>query len=231
MKRFYKEARSVDTGIGWQVELDGRPIKTQGGGPQVVPGENLSHLLAAEWSAQGEEIDPRSFRHRDMADYAIDSVAPDRDAAVEGLLRYAETDTLCYRADPDEALWKRQQDVWEPLLTSFEDREGIKMQRVSGIIHRAQDPRAIEAIRGRLHELDDFTLAALTTLTSLATSLVIGLAALDGADGEFLWSAANLEEEWQAELWGSDEEAQARRQTRKDQFLGALDFAQAAAAA
>ena len=231
MKRFYKDVRPVQTGIGWQVELDGRPMKTQGGAPQIVPGEKLSRLLAAEWSNQGDEIDPRSFRHRDMADYAIDTIAPDRGAAVDALLRYAETDTLCYRAGPAEALWKRQHEVWEPLLTAFEDREGVKMQRVSGIIHRPQDPRAIKAIRVRLHELDDFSLAALITLTSLTTSLVIGLAALDGTDGEFLWSIANLEEEWQAELWGSDEEALARRQMRKGEFLAALEFARAAAAA
>ncbi len=63
-------------------------------------------------------------------------------------------------------------------------------------------------------------------LTSLAASLVIGLAAIaPGADAGRLWSAANLEEDWQAELWGRDAEAESRRKTRFDAFSMAMRFA------
>lgn len=228
MKRFWRETAAVRGEGGWQVALDGRPIRTQGGNPLVVPRKALAELLAAEWAAQGEEIDPASFRHRDIADFAIDVVAPDRAAAIAALLRYAETDTLCYRADPDEPLWKRQQAVWEPLLAACEAREGVRFQRVSGVMHRPQEAAALETLRARLEAFDDFTLAALTTLASLAASLTIALAALDAdADGEALWDAANLEEDWQSELWGHDEEADARRERRKGDFLAAMAFARA----
>ncbi len=231
MKRFYREAAAVRGDDGWHVALDGRLVRTQGGHALVLPNEGMARLLAAEWQDQGEDIDPAGFTMRDLADYAIDVVAPARDAAVAALLRYAETDTLCYRADPDEPLWKRQQEVWEPLLASCEAREGIRLQRVSGVIHRAQDPAALAVLRARLNTFDAFTLAALTTLTSLAASLVIGLAALEPeADGELLWDAANLEEDWQVELWGRDAEAEARRAKRKRDFMAAVDFARAASA-
>lgn len=223
MKRFYKQAQAVETRLGWQVELDGRPVKTQGGAAQLVQSEGLSRLLAAEWSDQGAEIDPKSFRARDLVDHAIDVVAANRDAAIADLLRYAETDTLCYRADPDEPLWRRQKEVWEPLVVECENREKLKLHRVSGVMHRAQDPATLDTIAGRLHRLDDITLAALATLTSLASSLIIGLAALEPeADGPALWDAANLEEEWQARLWGRDAEAEERRAARKGDFLAAL---------
>lgn len=232
MKRFWREAATARNDLGWQVALDGRPIKTQGGNPLVLPNKALADLLAGEWEAQGEEIDPASFRHRDTADFAIDVVAPDRAAAIAALLRYAETDTLCYRADPDEPLWKRQQEVWEPLLAACEAREGVRLQRVSGVMHRPQDAAALEKLRTRLEGCDDFTLAALTTLASLAASLTIALAALEpDADGEALWDAANLEEDWQADLWGRDWEAEERRERRKGDFLGAMVFARANALA
>lgn len=228
MKRFYREAAAVQGEDGWHVALDGRRVKTQGGNVLVLPNEATAGLLASEWAAQGEEIDPRGFAMRDLADYALDVVAKDKPAAVVALLRYAETDTLCYRADPDEPLWKRQQELWEPLLCVCEAREGIRLQRVSGVIHRAQDEAALAALRARLEAMDFLTLAALTTLASLAASLVIGLAALEpDADGEALWAAANLEEDWQAELWGRDEEAEARRARRKADFLAAMKFADA----
>lgn len=229
MKRFYREAVAVMGEDGWHVALDGRQVKTQGGNALVVPNEALAQLLAEEWAAQGEEIDPKSFRHRDLADYAIDMVVSGREAAIAAILLFAETDTLCYRADPDEALWKRQQAMWDPLLTACEAQEGIKLQRVSGVMHRAQDPVALAKLRARLTSLDPFTLAALTTLASLAASLVIGLAALEpDAAGEALWNAASLEEDWQVEMWGSDSEAAERREKRKAGFMAAMEFARAA---
>lgn len=230
MKRFYREATAERGEDGWFVALDGRRVKTQGGNVLVLPNEATAQLLAAEWEAQGEEIDPSGFPMRDLADYALDVVAQDKPAAVASLLRYAETDTLCYRADPDEPLWNRQQEVWEPLLTVCEAREGIRLQRVSGVIHRAQDDAALAKLRERLEAMDYLTLAALTTLASLAASLVIGLTALEpDADGEVLWDAANLEEDWQAEHWGSDWEAEQRREKRKADFLAAMQFARQSA--
>ncbi len=228
MKRFYAGATAERGPDGWFVALDGRRVKTQGGNVLVLPNATSARLLAGEWNAQGEEIDPGSFAMRDQADYGLDVVAADPAAAIAALLRYAETDTLCYRADPDEPLWKRQQEVWEPLLTACEAREGISLQRVSGVIHRAQDGAAVATLRARLAAMDFLTLAALMTLASLAGSLVIGLAALEpGADGDALWDAANLEEDWQAENWGRDREAAERRDKRKGDFLAGIAFAAA----
>lgn len=225
MKRFYREAAVVEGLDGWHVALDGRQVRTQGGRVLVLPNRALAELLAGEWAAQGQEIDPRSLPMRDLADYALDVVAHDLAAAVAALLRFAETDTLCYRADPDEPLWRRQQELWEPLLTACEAREGIRLQRVSGVMHRAQGDAALAALKARLEAMDYLTLAALTNLTSLSTSLVVGLAALEpDADGEALWEAANLEEEWQAEHWGRDWEAEERREKRKKDFLAAMAF-------
>ena len=231
MKRFYREAAAIAGPDGWHVALDGRQIKTQGGHTLVLPNEGLARLLAAEWATQGDEIDPRGFPMRDLADYALDVVARNKGAAVAALLRYAETDTLCYRADPDDPLWKRQQAVWEPLLCACEAREAIRLQRVSGVMHRAQDEDALAKLTARLEAMDYLALAALTTLASLSASLVIGLAALEPeADGGELWAAANLEEDWQAERWGRDPEAAARAAQRKTDFLAAIRFAEAARA-
>lgn len=226
MKRFYTTATVAPADGGWRVLLDGRGIKTAMGAPQVVPTEVLAEALAAEWNAQGDEIVPTGFVLRDMADYAIDIVGADRDAAIAGLLRFAETDTLCYRADPEDALFARQQDVWEPCLQAAETRHGIRFERISGIMHRPQPAATLDALRAHLATLDDFTLAAVNTLASLAASLTIALAALDdGADAQALWTLANLEEDWQAELWGADYEAKELRERRSAEFAQALRFA------
>ncbi len=233
MKRFYKQATAAQTGAGgpWRVELDGRPIRTQLGNPQIVPSRALAKAMAAEWAGQGEDIDAGGFFFRDLADYAIDIVAADRTAAIAAILPYGETDTLCYRAGPDEPFFPRQIAVWEPLLEALEGRLGMRFTRISGIIHHPQPPETMAALKDLLEAQDDFTLAALNTLSSLAASLVIGLAALEPqADAAALWNAANLEEDWQAEQWGEDQLALERRARRFADFTRAMDFARLARA-
>ena len=229
MKRFYENVDIARNGDGWQVALDGRPLKTQGLQPQIVPSAQAAELLAKEWRAQGEELDPRSLVFRDLADFAIDMVRPDRAATLDKLLGFAGTDTLCYRADPGEPLFERQQQLWEPLVAACEARHGIRLERVSGIMPIAQPAQAMDALRARLEGEDDFTLAALVTMASLAASLVVPLAALeDGADPAALFAAANAEEDWQAELWGWDHEAESARAARQEAFQKAARFAKAA---
>lgn len=226
MKRFYKDVTVEAADSGFGVRLDGRAIKTVGGRPQVVPTRALAEALAAEWDAQAEEIDPALFLFRDMADYAIDVVAGGPAQVIGEILPYAETDTLCYRAEPDEAFAARQRLMWEPLLAGAEARLGVQFVRVTGIIHKPQPVETLAALRDELEALDAFQLAALRNTASLAASLVIGLAALQAdADLDALWDAANLEEDWQAELWGKDAEAMERREKRSAAFAAAARFA------
>ncbi|OYX93192.1 MAG: molecular chaperone [Novosphingobium sp. 35-62-5] len=186
----------------------------------------MAEALAAEWAGQGEEIDPARFLYRDMTDYALDVVAGDPAGVAAEILPYAETDTLCYRAEPDEAFAARQRLMWEPLLLDAETRLGVKFVRISGIIHKPQPPETLARLQAELDRLNPFELAALRNTASLAASLVIGLAALTpGVDLDALWDAANLEEDWQAELWGKDEEALERRERRSAAFAAAARFA------
>lgn len=232
MKRFYKQATVGEAGAGWQALLDGRGIRTAGGQPQVVPTRALAEALAGEWAAQGETIDPAAFHLRDLADFAIDVITPDPAQAIIELLPYAETDTLCYRADPDEALHRRQLASWEPLLAGTEARLGVEFTRISGIVHRAQPEATLARLKQELDGLDPFTLAAVKMLASLAASLVVALEAIrPGADAAALWSAAELEADWQVELWGEDAEASERRALRFAAFEMAICLARLAHAA
>ncbi|MFV0644440.1 MAG: ATP12 family chaperone protein [Sphingomonadaceae bacterium] len=227
MKRFYRSVTvEEDTGrAGWRVLLDGRAIRTSGGADQIVPSQDVAEALAQEWESQGEEIDVSRFLFRDLTDYAIDIVAPDRKTAIHNLLDFAQTDTLCYRAPPEDALFERQQAEWEPLLRQLELSENLLFERISGVIHRPQPAETIAALKSRLEGMDNYTLAAMQLLVSLPASLVIGLIALDpDANIHDLWQIANLEELWQAELWGMDSEAAQRLRDREKKFTSAARY-------
>ena len=230
MKRFYKTVATQERDGAWQVTLDGRGIKTVKGAPQLAPTLALAQALAKEWSDQGETLDPARFGLRDMTDYALDIVPNSRETIADTLVAYADTDTLLYRAEPDEPLFAEQNKVWEPIVQAFEAREGIALTRVSGIIHAQQSAQSLAHLRGRLDGLDPFVLAGLEAMTNLAASLTIGLSAIEAqADAQDLWRAACLEEEWQADLWGRDEEAEERRAKRESDFLRAREFVHLAA--
>ena len=233
MKRFYNDVAVAASADGWQVELDGRGVRSQAKRlPQAVPSEALARLLAKEWEEQGETIAPERFVMRDLADYAIDVVASDREGAIARLLPYAETDTLCYRAEPDEPLYRRQVAVWNPLLDRLQERHGIALKPQSGIVHKPQDAAMMAKAGTRLSSLGAFELAAAETMAPLAASLTIALLALEpDADIDKLWNAAELEEAWQREQWGADAEAERRSELRREAFVAAARFAAAARSA
>ncbi len=225
MKRFYTDVAVAEVDGGWQVTLDSRGVKTVKGSPQVLPTVSLAERMVTEWENQGEKLDPKTLPMRDMADYALDIVAPDPAALADKLSTYGDTDTLLYRADPEDALYARQQEVWEPIIATFEEREGVLFSRISGIVHRPQSEETLAKLRGKLNAADPFALAGIEAMTTLSASLITGLSAsLPDADPTSLWDAASLEEEWQADLWGRDQEAEERRAKRQADFLLAFEF-------
>ena len=227
MKRFWQDVFVEQVDGGFRVLLDTRPLRTQGGAPQVVPTRALAEALAEEWRAQADEVDPASFPLRDSADFAIDHVGADRERVIDGLLRFAETDTLCYRADPDEPLFARQQQLWEPVLADAEKRLGVQFLRISGIIHHPQPAATMDRLRAELRGLDNFTLAAVQALAPVAASLTVALAVLQpGADATQLFAVSNAEEDWQAEQWGWEWTAEELRARRLASFLAAARFAE-----
>ncbi|MGC1270230.1 MAG: ATP12 family protein [Croceibacterium sp.] len=227
MKRLWKDVFVEATESGFRVLLDTRPLRTQGGAAQVVPTRALAEALADEWRAQGDEVDPDTFPLRDSADFAIDHVGADREDVIAKLLRFAETDTLCYRADPDEPLFARQQQLWDPVLTAAEQRLGVQFKRISGVIHHPQPTTTLDRLADELRGLDDFTLAAVQALAPVAASLVVALAVLQpGADPTQLFALSNAEEDWQAEQWGWEWTAEELRARRLASFLAAARFAE-----
>lgn len=226
MKRFYKDVTTAPVEGGWQVFLDGRAMKTQGGKAQVVPVEALAEVLAAEWREQGEEIDPAAFPMRDMVDYGLDRVAQDPAEAIDAIMPYGDTDTLCYRADEGDSLRQRQDEAWEPMLAAVEGEHGVTFARAGGVLHAPHPQATLPKLRAHLEKFDPLTLVAVQNMAALASSLCVALTALKpDADVEALFGHANLEEDWQARQWGWDNDALARRDARLAGFRLAAELA------
>jgi chaperone required for assembly of F1-ATPase len=225
VKRFYKAATAAPGPGGVAILLDGRPVKTPARAPLAVPTEALGHAITAEWNAQGEEIDPRAMPLTGLANAAIDRVAPDPQAFAGNLARYCENDLLCYRAETPEPLVRRQADAWDPLLAWAQRRFDVDFEVTAGVIHRPQQPLTVERLGRAVAAYGPFALAALAPLVTVSGSLLMALALAEGEIGlEQAWSAATLDETWQAEHWGNDPLAAAAHDERRRDFDAGYSF-------
>ncbi len=225
MKRFYDQVAVAASAAGFAIELDGRPIKTPKKSTFSVPAAAVAAAIAEEWRQQGDEIKPENMPLSRLANTAIDMIAGQRDAVVANLAGFGETDLLCYRADGPADLVLRQEQLWSPLVDWAASRHGARLLTTNGVTHIAQEKDALSALHRAVDDHDVMELASLNDLVTIAGSLVLGLALSDGAiDVAKAWAAARLDNEFQAEKWGRDAEAEAHAARLRVEFEHAAQF-------
>lgn len=222
-KRFWKSTSVIPQGAGFTVTLDDRPLRTPAKAPLVVPTRALAEAIAAEWQAQEGEIEPATMPFTRLANSAIDKVAPQHDEVAALLAAYGETDLICHRAAAPPELVRRQAEAWDPMLDWAAQTLGARLVPVAGVIAARQDPEALERLAARTQALGAFELAAFHELVTLTGSLVLGFAALAVVhDSETIWKISRIDEDWQAEHWGQDEEAARQTSLKKQAFFDAM---------
>lgn len=222
MKRFYRQAAADAAN---RILLDGRPVKTPSRRELAAPTASLAAAIADEWNAQGDKIDPRAMPLTGLANAALDRVAPDAPAFAAGLASYGESDLLCYRAEGPAPLVARQAEHWDPILAWARQRFDVAFEVTSGVIHVGQPRATVERLHEAVASRDPFELAGLSPLVTVSGSLLIALGLAEGALGlDEAWAAATLDEQWQAEQWGQDDEAAAALAGRQRDFAAAARF-------
>lgn len=224
-KRFWELATVAERDGSFAVELDGRPVRTPAKTLLTLPTRPMAEAVAAEWDAQEKEVDPRTMPFTRSANAAIDKVRVQHAEVADLLAAYGDSDLLCYRAVHPAELATRQSQIWDPALDWARDTFGVRLITVNGLMHQPQ-PECVQAqLSARVHDLSDFQLAAFHDLVSLSGSLVLGFAAaLDWRDPDEIWRISRLDELWQEEQWGPDEEAQALAELKRQAFLHAKRF-------
>ncbi len=216
MKRFWDAATVAEQADGYAVLLDKRPMHLPGGGVLRVRSARLAAALAAEWQqaggGKGGEMSFADTPLTRLAGTAQQRIAPDPDPIVDAIARYGESDLLCYRADSPEALVQRQIQDWQPWLDWVALTYDAPLRVTTGIGHVRQHHDSIRALRNAVAVLDADALAGLGIAVPALGSLVLGLALAAGKlDAPTAFQLGCLDELFQAEQWGGDAEAEARR--------------------
>jgi len=229
-KRFYKQATVAPRDGGFATLLDGRQIRTPAGGALVLPTEAAAQLVAAEWAAQGETIDPQTMPVTRLVNSALDGVARDLPGVAADIVKYAGSDLVCYRAGEPEGLVAAQAAAWDPALAFAREKFGARFILAEGVMFATQPAHAREAFaRGvdAIAAAPDAALriATLHSMTTLSGSALIATMIAYGAmTAQEAWTAAHVDEDWQMKLWGADEEALAKRAQRFVDMKAAADL-------
>jgi chaperone required for assembly of F1-ATPase len=227
MKRFYTTANASAIEGGFDVRLDGKPIRAPGGTLVVVPSAPLACAIAEEWQAQpsGGEIRPLQMPLMRLAATGLERVSAQRDKVIADTAKYAGSDLLCYRATDPASLVARQCKVWDPLLSWLGERYGARLEPAAGVILRAQSPDALERVGAAVAAHGDLALAALYNLTTWTGSVTLALAVSDRRlDGGAAFEAAELDALFEIERWGADSEATLRHQRLRADIEAAARF-------
>ena len=225
-KRFYAragviEAQGVRDG-GFAVTLDGKPIRTPSGRTVTVPARDIADAIAAEWEAQRETIDPLTMPLTRFANSVVEAVVDRAELVADDVAKYLRSDLLFYRAGHPEGLVAREARHWDPVLFWAADALGAHFILAEGIMHVGQPDSAVQAARAALPS-DPWSIAAIHVITTLTGSALLALALLNGMlDPDQVWAAAHVDEDWNAEQWGVDEEVATRRAARLIDFKAAI---------
>ncbi|KWV60790.1 ATPase [Bradyrhizobium macuxiense] len=230
-KRFYTSAGVAEADGGFSVTLDGRSIRSPSGKPIVAPTRGIADAIASEWNAQGETLDPVTMPLTRLANSVVEGVIDRIDEVSEDAAKFLGSDMLFYRAGHPETLVQREATHWDPILFWAADTLGAHFILAEGIVHVGQPEAAIKAARGAFPD-DPWSVAALHMVTTLTGSALLALALAHGVrDEDQVWAAAHVDEDWNIERWGVDEEVAARRAARQVDFKAAASILRALAPA
>jgi chaperone required for assembly of F1-ATPase len=214
-KRFYDRADVTETAGQFAVSLDGRPVMTPARKPLAAPARALATLLAEEWNAQGEFIDPATMPLTRLANTIIDGVTASQPEVAAEIAKYLGADLVFYRADTPEGLVARQSAAWDPILDWARETLGARFVLSQGVMHVAQPDSALAAAAAAIPGDDAWRLGALHAVTTLTGSALIALALMHKKlSVDSAWTAAHIDEDWNMEFWGRDALAMERRAFR-----------------
>ena len=217
-RRFYETVAVAESADGWQVLLDGRPPRSSRGAALRTPTRALADLAAAEWEAQTRHVDLAAMHATRLVFTALEAIPAARETVADQIVQYAGNDLLCYPAESPAALCDRQAAAWGPVLARARAELGIALVSSGGILHRDQPGHALDAVRRQALSADDFTLSGLAFGAPLFGSAVLTLGLWRGwFSGEEAFALSRLDEAWQEEQWGIDEEAAERTARLQDE--------------
>jgi len=144
---------------------------------------------------------------------AKDKIFVDKKKYIDEVIKYINTDLICYWENKPEDLHTLQIDNWSKQLKKLEDEE-LKFDFTFNILPIKQKDSSIELLKNKLIQLDDIILACLLIVTKTTSSLLLSyLFTTNRIKPIDLYKNTYLHEIWQSNKWGIVEEEKEKRES------------------
>lgn len=205
-KRFYEEVTVEEIDGLWAVLLDGKQLRTPGKLKLAVDSKGLAERISAEWEAQADRINPSIMPITRLTNVAIEQTPDNRPLLVAEARRYAETDLLCFRAPQPRILKDRQSEAWDRWLEWGADK-GVVLETTETLQAVTHPAKSLERVERFAASLDDLKLTLFVHLIAVYGSVILAKAVmLDTLRPEEAFDLSRVDNDYQIELWGEDEE-------------------------
>ncbi|KAF9316209.1 ATP synthase complex assembly protein atp12 [Podila horticola] len=212
-KRFWENAGIKEVGDRIAVTLDGRVLKTPAGNQLTLPKDqrHLALMIAGEWHGQKALLKSHSLPMTSLVARAIDSFIGNdqgRQETLNRLIKFLDTDSICYQQDFPASIVAAQEKHWTPILNWVREEYGLDIKVSQGITYVQQDEATKNKLREIVGSMSDIELSAFERATLTAKSFLIGLAVVKRhLSVEAAWMAAQLEVLDQIDRWGEVEDS------------------------
>ena len=213
MKKLWKKVsiKKISSN-SFQIMLDERILQTPLKRELLLPNLNLSQEIAKEWDQDTKNINTESMIFYGLISTSLDKIIDNRNSYINDILDYIDTDLVCYRAENPKELVELQKNKWDPIILLLEKYVGTKVQVFQGVLPKKQHATIHVKLNNLINQFDIFEISALHRITNITGSIFLSLCVLkkDISKNE-VFELSFLDELWQAENWGFDEETSRKR--------------------
>ena len=178
----------------------------------VLPNLNLAQEVVKEWDQNSKKINIESMIFYGLISTSLDKIIDNKNLYINDILDYIDTDLICYRAENPKELVELQKNKWDPIILLIEKYIGTKVNVFEGVLPKKQHATVHDRLNNLINQFDIFEISALHRLTNITGSIFLSLCVLkkDISKNE-VFELSLLDELWQAENWGFDEETSRKR--------------------
>ena len=162
-----------------------------------------------EWVSQEDRIKPALMPLMTLATTAIDIVPRRKEKTLNDIVKFLNTDTVCFFASSKDepGLREMQVETFLPILQWFEKEFDVKLKtnlENDGLqLLQTQPDHVLEKVRDKLSFLDDWRISALDKASGEAKSTLIAVMLCEGLmSPSEAFDACKTEERYQTIRWG-----------------------------
>ncbi len=205
MKRFYKNVSYDKKGDNYRILLDDRALNTKSGQNFLVPSVELAKEIVTEWVEQDDVMDPQTMPLTQIVNTKIDHVSKKRAEISRKILKYLDTDLLCYIASEPSELVNLQNYKWGKWRSWFEHSFDCTLKTTTGLVALSQSDEIHDKLSSKISSLSDDEFTVLQIIVPLSGSLILAFAMIAGkATSQDVIDACFIEEDYKNTLYNSD---------------------------